>query len=107
MNTSTSNLFLGSQAGFTGAIENAPHNPTHIWTGDMTMQNANNDMGVLRHRRERRYVLLDGGNRNACRANMNGVGCERRREAVEPIFLNLPARPNLTGSRAHGARGHL
>lgn len=47
MNTSTSNLFLGSQAGSTGAIENAPHNPTHIWTGDMTMQNANNDMGVL------------------------------------------------------------
>jgi polyphenol oxidase len=47
MNTPTSNLFLGSQAGSTGAIENAPHNPTHIWTGDMTMKNANNDMGVL------------------------------------------------------------
>jgi polyphenol oxidase len=47
MNAPNNNLFLGSQAGDAGAMENAPHGPVHIWTGDTTMQNSNNDMGVL------------------------------------------------------------
>ena len=40
MNAPNNNLFLGSQAGDAGAMENAPHGPVHIWTGDTTLQNA-------------------------------------------------------------------
>ena len=46
MNARNNSLFLGSQSS-SGAMENAPHGPVHIWTGDTTLQNANNDMGVL------------------------------------------------------------
>jgi polyphenol oxidase len=47
MNSSTANVFMGTQNGTAGALENAPHGPVHIWTGDTAMQAANNDMGVL------------------------------------------------------------
>jgi polyphenol oxidase len=47
INSSTANLFMGTQNGTAGAMENAPHGPVHIWTGDTTMQAVNNDMGVL------------------------------------------------------------
>jgi polyphenol oxidase len=47
MNAPNNTLFMGSQNGSSGAMENAPHGPVHIWTGDITSQSANNDMGVL------------------------------------------------------------
>jgi polyphenol oxidase len=48
MNSATTRLFLGgSIPGDSGNMENAPHGPVHIWTGDITLQAANNDMGVL------------------------------------------------------------
>jgi polyphenol oxidase len=47
MNQSINSLFMGSDNGDSGAMENAPHGPVHIWTGDTTLQNANPDMGVL------------------------------------------------------------
>jgi polyphenol oxidase len=47
MNAPTNNLFMGTQNGTAGAMENQPHGPIHIWTGDTTLQAANNDMGVL------------------------------------------------------------
>jgi polyphenol oxidase len=47
MNAPNNNLFMGSQDGDSGAMENAPHGPVHIWTGDTTMQSQSNDMGVL------------------------------------------------------------
>jgi polyphenol oxidase len=46
MNAPTNNLFMGSQND-SGALENQPHGPVHIWTADTTSQAANNDMGVL------------------------------------------------------------
>jgi len=46
MNSSVNTLYMGS-ASDSGAMENAPHGPVHIWTGDTAMQAANNDMGVL------------------------------------------------------------
>jgi polyphenol oxidase len=30
-----------------GTLENSPHGPVHIWTGDPTMQSQNPDMGIL------------------------------------------------------------
>lgn len=47
MNASNANTFMGTRGGAAGAMENAPHGPVHIWTGDTTLQQANNDMGVL------------------------------------------------------------
>jgi polyphenol oxidase len=46
MNSPNNSLFMGSQNN-SGALENAPHGPVHIWTADTTLQAANNDMGVL------------------------------------------------------------
>jgi polyphenol oxidase len=50
MATSNTALFMGSndpdgQNG--GRIENGPHGAVHVWTGDPTLQNAAQDMGVL------------------------------------------------------------
>lgn len=42
--------FGGTQDGddsSAGTLENSPHGPVHIWTGDPSMQAANPDMGVL------------------------------------------------------------
>ena len=47
MNAPTNSLFMGSRNGSTGAMENQPHNPVHVWTGDTTMRNGKNDMGIL------------------------------------------------------------
>jgi polyphenol oxidase len=47
MNAPTANLFMGTQSGTSGAMENAPHGPVHIWTGDTSLQAAKNDMGIL------------------------------------------------------------
>lgn len=47
MNAPNNNLFMGTQTGTAGAVENQPHGPVHVWTGDVTMQNSNNDMGIL------------------------------------------------------------
>jgi polyphenol oxidase len=47
MNAPTNNLFMGSRNGSTGAVEYQPHGPVHVWTGDTTMRDARNDMGVL------------------------------------------------------------
>jgi polyphenol oxidase len=47
MNAPTNNLFMGTQNGTAGAMENQPHGPVHIWTGDTNLQAANHDMGVL------------------------------------------------------------
>jgi polyphenol oxidase len=50
MNAPNNKLFMGWQSGNTGqsgAMENQPHGPVHIWTGDTTLQAANTDMGVL------------------------------------------------------------
>jgi polyphenol oxidase len=47
MNAPTNSLFMGSRNGSTGAMENQPHGPVHVWTGDTTMRNGRNDMGVL------------------------------------------------------------
>ena len=47
MNQPNNNLFLGAQGGTAGAMENAPHGPVHIWTGDTSMTTQSNDMGVL------------------------------------------------------------
>ncbi len=47
MNAPTNRLFMGTQNGSSGAMENQPHGPVHIWTGDTTLRAANNDMGVL------------------------------------------------------------
>jgi polyphenol oxidase len=46
MGQPTGALFMGDSQ-TSGAMENAPHGPVHIWTGDMTYQNANSDMGIL------------------------------------------------------------
>jgi polyphenol oxidase len=46
MNQPRNTLFMGSQND-SGAMENAPHGPVHIWTGDTAMQSVRNDMGVL------------------------------------------------------------
>ena len=35
------------QAPSSGTLENSPHGPVHIWTGDPTMQTISPDMGVL------------------------------------------------------------
>jgi len=50
MNTSSTALFMGSNdptAQNGGRIENGPHGAVHVWTGDPTMQNATQDMGLL------------------------------------------------------------
>jgi polyphenol oxidase len=47
MNAPNNNLFMGSQGAGSGAMENAPHGPVHIWTGDTSMRSRGNDMGVL------------------------------------------------------------
>jgi polyphenol oxidase len=47
MNSSTNNLYMGTQTGRAGAMERQPHGPVHIWTGDTSMQSIKNDMGVL------------------------------------------------------------
>jgi polyphenol oxidase len=47
MNAPTNNLFMGSQNESSGAIENQPHGPVHVWTGDTAMRDSRNDMGVL------------------------------------------------------------
>jgi polyphenol oxidase len=46
MNSRNNSLFMGS-ANSVGAMENSPHGPVHIWTGDTSLQNANSDMGIL------------------------------------------------------------
>jgi polyphenol oxidase len=50
MNQPTASLFMGNgsgNSGTSGALENAPHGPVHIWTGDMAMTSAAHDMGIL------------------------------------------------------------
>jgi polyphenol oxidase len=47
MNAPTNNLFMGSRNGSSGAMENQPHGPVHVWTGDTTLRSGRNDMGVL------------------------------------------------------------
>ena len=47
MNAPNNNRFMGTQSGDSGAMENAPHGPVHIWTGDTSLQSASSDMGVL------------------------------------------------------------
>jgi polyphenol oxidase len=50
MNAPTNTLFMGESSGdngTAGAMENAPHGPVHIWTGDPTLQTQAEDMGVL------------------------------------------------------------
>lgn len=47
MNAPTNNLFLGSRDGTSGAMENQPHGPVHIWTADTTLRDSRNDMGIL------------------------------------------------------------
>lgn len=52
MNAPTNTLFMGepndpNNPNAAGAMENSPHGPVHIWTGDPTLQSAAQDMGVL------------------------------------------------------------
>jgi polyphenol oxidase len=50
INQPTASLFMGNgsgNSGRSGALENAPHGPVHIWTGDTTLSSAAHDMGVL------------------------------------------------------------
>ena len=47
MNAPNNNLFMGSQNESSGVIENQPHGPVHVWTGDTAMRDGRNDMGVL------------------------------------------------------------
>jgi polyphenol oxidase len=54
LSTTSYRLFLGYAPAFAnpnadhaGQIEDGPHGLVHIWTGDPTLQNAKQDMGVL------------------------------------------------------------
>ena len=49
---------MGSRNGSTGAMENPPHNPVHVWTGDTTMRNGKNDMGILSRPRKTLFSLV-------------------------------------------------